>query len=60
MSCKGCIKSGFCDPQMNNSTDGCPCEECIVKMMCTTDICDPLNNFYYSIFNFNHEDHKNV
>lgn len=57
MTCKGCIKSGFCDLQMNNTTRGCPCKECLVKAMCTINICKEMNDVYFKIFNFNHEDY---
>ncbi len=57
MSCKGCVKSGFCDLQMNNTTDGCPCKSCIIKMICTINICKEMNDVYFKIFNFNHEDY---
>lgn len=56
MSCKGCAKSGFCDLQMNDTTDGCPCKVCLVKMICITNICKEMNDIYFKIFNFNHED----
>lgn len=56
MSCKGCMKSGFCDPQMNGTTIDCPCGNCIVKVMCTENICERYNEFYFGIFNFNHEE----
>ena len=51
------MKSSFCDPQMNGTTSGCPCETCIVKPVCTTDICEEMNNFYRGIFGFDHEDY---
>jgi hypothetical protein len=58
MSCKGCIKSGFCDLQMNGTTYDCPCNQCLVKMVCQVEICDELNKYYKDFFNFNHEDYK--
>jgi hypothetical protein len=58
MTCEGCMKSGFCDLQMNNTTSNCSCQECFLKIICTTDICERLNDFYRSVFKFDHEDYK--
>ncbi len=52
-----CLRSGFCDLQMNNSVGDCPCLSCLVKVTCTK-ICDDLNVYYKSIFNFDHEEIK--
>lgn len=58
MTCGGCMKSGFCDLQMNGTTSNCPCKDCILKIICATDICEGLNDFYLNIFKFDHEDFK--
>jgi len=50
-----CVRSAFCDIVMNGTTKGCPCFNCLVKVTCIK-ICDDLNNFYRSIFNFDHEE----
>lgn len=50
-SCQGCNKSGFCDFQMNGTTEDCPCIFCIVKMMCS-EICDNFDDFHKQIFKF--------
>jgi hypothetical protein len=50
-----CKRSGFCDIQMNGSTIQCPCLKCLIKPICET-ICDDLNNYYRSIFHFDHEE----
>ena len=50
-----CIRSAFCDLVMNNSVGDCPCLDCLVKVICT-EICDDLNNYYRSVFNFDHEE----
>jgi len=52
---KCCIRSGFCDLQMNNNVEKCPCGKCLVKGICN-EICNDLNNYYRSIFNFDHEE----
>jgi hypothetical protein len=35
----------------------CPCNKCVIKVMCS-DICDEFNDYYKSIFNFDHEGKK--
>ena len=58
-SCKGCNKSGFCDFQMNGTTEDCPCYDCIVKSTCWWDnICEDMNNFHRKIFGFDHGEFK--
>ena len=57
--CKGCLKSGFCDLQMNGTTGDCPCDICIVKPVCDVKICEDMNEFYKKRFGFEHEDFKN-
>lgn len=37
MSCEGCTESGSCTTQCKGSVaiNECPCQECLVKSMCT-------------------------
>jgi len=50
-----CMRSYYCDIVMNNSVKGCPCLDCLVKVTCTK-ICEDMNNYYKSIFNFDSEE----
>jgi len=57
MSEECCKRSYICDLVMNGSVQGCPCLTCLVKVTCEK-ICDDLNNYYRSIFPFDHEEMK--
>ncbi len=48
-----------CDILMIGKSEykNCPCNSCIVKPMCSS-MCEKFNDFYKSIFNFNHEEYK--
>lgn len=57
MTCKNCMSMVVCDLIMNNSTDNCPCQTCIVKMICM-EMCDDFKKKYETIFTFPPTDQK--
>jgi hypothetical protein len=42
-----------------NLSDICPCQNCVVRMICE-EMCDDFNNYYKSIFGFDHEDSEKL
>ena len=49
--CKTCTTNYYCDLLMKGTTDGCPCQTCLIKMICIK-TCSRYNEFYKQTFGF--------